>query len=239
MESQEIYPLFTKETPITALLSRNQTWASLQKQKTPTLFKDLANRQEPHILWIGCSDSRVPETTILSLLPGDVFVHRNIANVVSAGDLSVLSVVQYAVEILKVEHIIICGSPYNIVSDVGHYGCGGCIAAMGHKKLGLIDNWLRHIRDVRVNNAEQLDSIEKEEDRVRRLIELKLFFGDYADDSVVAQVNSMKRIPTVQEAMEGRGLEVHGWVFEVADGLIKSLDVPQDIGEKYYKVVPK
>jgi len=215
-EGEEPFPRYTAQTPITTLLDRNRTWAERQERENPLLFPSLANSQHPQILWIGCSDSRVPETTVLDLLPGDLFVHRNIANVVSAGDLSVLSVVQFAVEVLQVNHIIVCG----------HYGCGGCIAALGNKKLGLIDNWLRHIRDVRASHAKELDSLDGSA-RVSRLVEL----------NVVEQVNSAKRIPTVQAAMEERGLQVHGWVYDVSNGRIKPLETGNDACACHYEVI--
>jgi len=213
---QEPFPRYTAAVPVTALLDRNRAWAERQERENPLLFPSLVNSQHPQILWIGCSDSRVPETTVLDLLPGDLFVHRNIANVVSAGDLSVLSVVQFAVEVLGVNHIIVCG----------HYGCGGCIAALGNKKLGLIDNWLRHIRDVRAAHAQELDSLSDIQARTARLVEL----------NVLEQVNSAKRIPTVQDAMAERGLQVHGWVYDVSNGRIKPLETGKDVRATHYKV---
>jgi len=207
---------FTAESPISALLERNRAWVARQAEQEPQLFPSIAKGQSPQILWIGCSDSRVPETTVLDLLPGDIFVHRNIANVVSATDMSVLSVVQFAVEVLGVKHIIVCG----------HYGCGGCAAALGSKKLGLIDNWLRPIRDVRAAHAQELDSLPDTAARMNRLAEL----------NVIAQVDSVKRIPTVQEAMSQRGLEVHGWVFDVSNGLATPLDISSQGLDAAYQV---
>jgi carbonic anhydrase len=125
-------------------------------------------------MWIGCSDSRIPETTVLDLLPGDLYVHRNLANIVSTDDMSLLADVQYAVEVLGVNHIIICGIPTLDELTEGHYGCGGCSTALGHKDLGLIDNWLRHVRDVRNIHSEELDLIPDAEARSNRLVELKL-----------------------------------------------------------------
>lgn len=217
MDGLDPFPRYTAQTPVTALLDRNQAWAERQERENPMLFPTLANSQHPQILWIGCSDSRVPETTVLDLLPGDLFVHRNIANVVSAGDMSVLSVVQFAVEVLGVNHIIVCG----------HYECGGCIAAMGNKKLGLIDNWLRHIRDVRAAHATELDSLKDMHDRTNRLVEL----------NVLEQVNSARRIPTVQAAMEERGLQVHGWVYDVSNGRIKALKTGTDKSATSYQLI--
>jgi carbonic anhydrase len=163
--------------------------------------------QSPQILWVGCSDSRVPETTILDLLPGDVFVHRNIANVLPSTDLSSLSVLQYGVEVLQVQHIIVCG----------HYGCGGVNAALTNHKLGLIDNWLRNIREVRAKYHEQLEGLSPKE-QSNRLVEL----------NVVEQVRSVLKNANVQEAIEVRGLEVHGWVYDIATGECRELECLTD-----------
>ena len=167
-------PRFTDNTPITELFDRNAKWAARQAEENPGMIESLSHQQSPKILWIGCADSRVPETTILDLAPGDIFVHRNIANVVSATDMSVLSVVQFAVEVVKVKHIIVCGIILNTTRILisGHTDCGGCKASLTDHKLGLIDNWLRHIRDVRAQNADQIDKLPPNE-RLRRLVELK------------------------------------------------------------------
>jgi carbonic anhydrase len=167
----------------------------------------MAQGQSPQILWYGCSDSRVPETTVLDLQPGEVFVHRNIANLLPATDLSSLSVLQYAVEVLQVQHIIVCG----------HYGCGGVNAALAHKKLGLIDSWLRGVREVRAKYEKHLDGLNQKQ-QSDKLVEF----------NVLEQVRSLMKNANVQEAMEERGLEVHGWVFDISTGECHVLDCPQD-----------
>lgn len=196
-------------TPLTIpdLLERNKRWAEHTACTNPGLFPSLAAGQSPQILWVGCSDSRVPETTILDLLPGDVFVHRNIANILPPTDLSSLSVLQYGVEVLQVQHIIVCG----------HYGCGGVNAALGNHKLGLIDNWLRCIREVRAKYQDQLKCLPPIE-QSNRLVEL----------NVVEQVRSVLKNANVQEAIELRGLEVHGWVYNIATGECRALECPTD-----------
>ena len=146
------------------LLSNNKIWVEKQMQADPNFFEDLAKGQQPEYLWIGCSDSRVPANQITGTNPGEMFVHRNIANMVVHSDMNLLSVLSYAVEVLKVKHIIVCG----------HYGCGGVIAAMGNKQFGLIDNWLRHIKDVYRLHHEELDSIVDETERARRFVELNV-----------------------------------------------------------------
>ncbi|EPS40810.1 hypothetical protein H072_5305 [Dactylellina haptotyla CBS 200.50] len=205
---------FTSEDPIEALLQRNEHWSSSVTKKYPELFPSLASTQKPQIMWFGCSDSRVPETTILNLLPGEVFVHRNIANCLPTNDLSSLSVLQYAVEVLKVKHIIVCG----------HYGCGGVAAACGQKKLGLIDVWLKNIRDVRARHMEELEAIKDPESRIRRLVELH----------TKAQVHNVLHNANVIEAMRERDLKVHGFVYDVANGKIRKLQVPDDYATEIY-----
>ncbi|KAK6536202.1 hypothetical protein TWF281_000445 [Arthrobotrys megalospora] len=205
---------FTSDDPIEALLARNEHWSSSVSKKYPELFPSLASTQKPQILWFGCSDSRVPETTILNLLPGEVFVHRNIANCLPPNDLSSLSVLQYAVEVLQVKHIIVCG----------HYGCGGVAAACAQKKLGLIDVWLKNIRDVRAKNMTELDNIKDPELRVRRLVELH----------TKAQVHNVLHNANVIDAMKERGLKVHGFVYDVANGKIRKLKVPDDHATEIY-----
>lgn len=207
---------FTSTDNVETLLDRNRTWAQRLSALRPALFPALGNKQEPQILWIGCSDSRVPETSILDLLPGEVFVHRNIANVLPSDDLSSLSVIQYAVEVLKVKHIIVCG----------HYGCGGVMAALGNKKLGLIDNWLRYIRDVRAKHREELNAISEPQKRCNRLVEL----------NVIAQVHHVLRLANVQEAIEERGVQVHGFVYDVGTGYAEVLDVPSDPDAEAYGI---
>lgn len=188
------------------LLTNNKNWVAQQKLKNPTFFSELAEGQSPEYLWIGCSDSRVPANEITDTKPGEIFVHRNIANMVVHTDMNLLSVLSYAVEILHVKHIIVCG----------HYGCGGIKAAMGNKQFGLIDNWLRHIKDVYRINSKELDAIANPVDRERRLVEL----------NVVEQVYDLTKTSIVQNAwMNGQQLHVHGWVYEVSDGVIKDLNV--------------
>ena len=188
------------------LFDNNKKWASSVEKDNPGFFRKLSEQQAPEYLWIGCSDSRVPANEIVGLMPGDVFVHRNIANVVVYSDLNCLSVLQYAVEILKVKHIIVCG----------HYGCCGIKAAMSNEKQGLIDNWLRTIKDTYRNNEEKIRTFASEDERVSLLCEL----------NVVEQVKSVVHTTIVQGAWDrGQELAVHGWVYSIADGLIRDLDV--------------
>jgi carbonic anhydrase len=188
------------------LLENNKAWAILKKNSDPDFFADLANGQNPEYLWIGCSDSRVPANQITDTKPGEMFVHRNIANMVIHTDMNLLSVLSYAVDVLKVKHIIVCG----------HYGCGGVLAAMGHKQFGLIDNWLRHIKDVYRVHAKELDAIQDEDVRVRRFVEL----------NVIEQVNDLGKTTIVQNAWgRNQPLHIHGWVYDLQDGLIKDLGV--------------
>ena len=184
------------------LLQNNREWADRIKQEDPGFFKRLSQQQFPRYLWIGCSDSRVPANQILGLDPGEVFVHRNIANVMSHGDLNCLSVIQFAVDILKVEHILL----------VGHYGCGGVHAAMTGARVGLADNWLRHVGDVAQKHAALLEQVETESLRHARLCEL----------NVIEQVSNVCRTTTVRRAWErGQRVEVHGLVYGLGDGLLR------------------
>lgn len=188
------------------LLDYNLAWAQEKKSTEPDFFKNLSKQQTPNFLWIGCSDSRVPETQISQQNPGDIFVHRNIANLVLHSDMNLQSVLQYAVEVLKVGHVIVCG----------HYGCGGIKAALEDQKLGLIDNWLRNIKDLYQLHKEEIDSFEKESERVNRLSEL----------NVEQQVRYVCDNPFVRsEWASGRDLWVHGWVYDLETGLIKDLEV--------------
>ncbi|HPH85728.1 MAG TPA: carbonate dehydratase [Ferruginibacter sp.] len=188
------------------LLSNNKRWVVKQLRTDPNFFEDLAKGQQPEYLWIGCSDSRVPANQITGTTPGEMFVHRNIANMVVHSDMNLLSVLSYAVEVLKVKHIIVCG----------HYGCGGVIAAMGNKQLGLIDNWLRHIKDVYRLHHLELDAITDETQRARRFVEL----------NVVEQVIDLGKTSIVQNAWQKKQpLHIHGWVYDIHDGIIKDLDV--------------
>jgi carbonic anhydrase len=188
------------------LIENNRNWVKEQTNKDPNFFTDLANGQTPEYLWIGCSDSRVPANEITGTKPGEVFVHRNIANMVVHSDMNLLSVLSYAVEVLKVKHIIVCG----------HYGCGGVIAAMGTKQYGLIDNWLRHIKDVYRFHHLELDAIKDETQRARRFVEV----------NVMEQVRDLSKTSIVQNAWSNdQPLHVHGWVYDLNDGLIKDLGV--------------
>ena len=200
------------------LIENNRKWARSVTENDPNFFTNLAKKQCPEILWIGCSDSRVPANAIVGLAAGEVFVHRNIANVVAHSDINCLSVIEYAVAMLHVKHIIVCG----------HYGCGGVQAASENHNLGLIDNWLRHIRDVRREHDDELRAIEDDTARLNRLCEL----------NVVAQVNNVCHTSVVQEAWErGSSLSVHGWIYGIQDGQLRDLDVtntgPDDIAEAY------
>ena len=185
------------------MFDRNLAWATAIKEKDPGFFPALAAQQQPEYLWIGCSDSRVPANQIVDLPPGEVFVHRNIANVVVHTDLNCLSVIHFAVEVLKVKHIIVCG----------HYDCGGVMAAMDDKDHGLIDNWLRHIRDVDRLNSRKLEGLSKQE-RLDTLCEL----------NVKEQVTNVCNTPVVQKAWkQGQSLHIHGWIYKISNGLLKDL----------------
>ncbi len=186
------------------LFDRNLTWATSVRKKDPDFFSKLSRQQAPEYLWIGCSDSRVPANEIVDLPPGEVFVHRNIANVVVHTDLNCLSVIQYAVDILKVKHIIVCG----------HYGCGGIKAAMEDHEHGLIDNWLRHIKDVIRFNAKELNGLTREE-KLDLLCEL----------NVREQVTNVCNTTIVQNTWkQGGELSIHGWIYNIENGILKGLD---------------
>ena len=194
----------TDQPTLEILLERNRSWADLMTSSDPDFFARLARQQAPRYLWIGCSDSRVPANQIVGLLPGEMFVHRNVANVVVHTDLNCLSVLQYAVEVLKVEHVIVCG----------HYGCGGVLAALRGDKFGLIDNWLRHVQDVRGKYRTQLDAQSNEALRHDRLCEL----------NVIEQVVNVSQTTVVRDAWErGQTLTVHGWIYSLRDGLLRDL----------------
>ncbi len=187
-----------------SLLENNREWAARIKADDPHFFEKLSAQQAPEYLWIGCSDSRVPANQILGMMPGEVFVHRNIANVVIHTDLNCQSVIQFAVEVLKVKHVIVCG----------HYGCGGVLAAMGSSQYGLIDNWLRNIKDVYHRHRDELDAMEDESERVNKLCEY----------NVLAQLENVCHTTTIQNAWaRGQELHVHGWIYSVGDGLIRDL----------------
>lgn len=188
------------------LLENNRAWSEGIKAGDPGFFNALARQQSPRYLWVGCSDSRVPATQLVGLRPGELFVHRNVANVVVHTDFNCLSVLQFAVDVLKVEHVIVCG----------HYGCGGVQAAMQNLRLGLIDNWLRHVQDVMHAHEAQLAGIGDAARRLDRLCEL----------NVVEQVLNVGRTTIVQNAWErGQGVSVHGWIYGVGDGLLRDLGI--------------
>jgi carbonic anhydrase len=194
---------------LTRLLDQNRAWAKSIKASDPGFFQTLAKQQNPTFLWIGCSDSRVPATQLVGLVPGEMFVHRNVANVVVHTDFNCLSVMQYAVDVLKVDHIIVCG----------HHGCGGVKAAMDNPQLGLIDNWLRHVQDVHHEHGAALAKIEDETRRLDRLCEL----------NVIEQVLSVGRTTIVQSAWQrGQDLTVHGWIYGLEDGLLRDLGMSID-----------
>jgi carbonic anhydrase len=187
-------------------LQANREWAARMRASDPGFFERLRHQQSPQLLWIGCSDSRLPPDRIIGRQPGEVFVHRNVANVVVHTDMNILSVLQYGIEVLGVRHIVVCG----------HYGCGGIRASLKPEPLGLIDNWLRHIRDVLALHRPELDAIEDEERRADRLCEL----------NVAAQVANVCRTTIVQDAWrQGRPLAVHGWIYSLDDGLLRDLDI--------------
>lgn len=188
------------------LLENNKEWVARKIKQDPDYFNRLANGQKPPVLWIGCSDSRVPANEIIGAEPGEVFVHRNIANMVVHSDMNLLSVLDYAVNVLQVKHIIVCG----------HYGCGGVQTAMTNKHVGIIDNWIRHIKDVYRFHQKELNEIEDEKARFNRFVEL----------NVVEQVLDLAKTSIVQGAWEsGQEVHVHGWVYDVKDGLINDLKI--------------
>ncbi|REG86471.1 carbonate dehydratase [Marinomonas pollencensis] len=188
------------------LFQKNREWAEKVNSEDPDFFETLSKQQKPEYLWIGCADSRVPANQIVDLLPGEVFVHRNIANVVVHTDLNCLSVIQFAVDVLKVKHIMV----------VGHYGCGGIKAAMDAAEHGLIDNWLRHIKDVYRLHKSEVDSIADEHQRFDRMCEL----------NVMEQVSHVSQSSIVQNAWKnGQELHVHGWCYSINNGHITDLDV--------------
>jgi len=191
------------------LLEGNKKFVEEALKEDPEFFHKLANGQKPPILWIGCADSRVPANQITHTNPGEIFVHRNIANVVTHTDMNMLSVLDYAVNVLEVKHVIV----------TGHYGCGGVIAAMGHKQFGLIDNWLRHIKDVYRIYANELDAIKDEKERTDRLVEY----------NVIESVENLCKTSIIQNAWKSRpDLHVHGWVYNLGTGIITDLKVSRD-----------
>jgi len=188
------------------LFDNNRAWADSMVRQDPQFFMRLKHQQAPQYLWIGCSDSRVPANQIVGLMPGEMFVHRNVSNVVVHTDLNCLSTIQFAVDVLKVGHIIVCG----------HYGCGGVLSALREEKLGLVDNWLRHVQDVRVKHQGHLDQLRGAEERHARLCEL----------NVIEQAVNVCGTTAVRDAWSrGQPLAVHGWIYDVGDGLLRDLGV--------------
>jgi carbonic anhydrase len=201
-----------------SLLENNKKWVERNLENDPDFFNKLADGQQPPLLWIGCADSRVPANEIIGAKPGEVFVHRNIANMVVHTDMNMLSVLDYAINVLKVKHVIVCG----------HYGCGGVKAAMGNQNIGLIDNWIRHIKDVYRFHNDELNSIPDEQNKFDRFVEL----------NVVEQVMDLAKTSIVQAAWRSeQPLQIHGWVYDIKDGIIKDLNVNfennSQLGEVY------
>ena len=195
------------------LFANNRAWAAEMTLDDPEFFRRLSSQQAPQYLWIGCADSRVPANQIVGLVPGELFVHRNIANVVVHTDLNCLSVLQFAVDALRVRHIIVCG----------HYGCGGVLAALRDERLGLADNWLRHVQDVRSKHAAELKDLATESERHDRLCEL----------NVREQVTNVAQTTIVQDAWaRGQQLTIHGWIYGLRDGLLRDLGVWMDGGKR-------
>jgi len=191
------------------LFENNRAWARARTRQDPDFFRRLSRQQSPEHLWIGCADSRVPANEIVGLDPGELFVHRNVANVIAADDTNCLAVIQYAVDALRVRHIIVCG----------HYGCGGVQAALHGEATSDLNDWLEHVRDVRREHSTQLAGLTNDEDRWRRLCEL----------NVVSQVRNVCATGSVQAAWQrGQRLVVHGWIYDVQDGLLHDLDVSAD-----------
>jgi len=200
-----------------SLLKRNREWAKSKLKEDNNFFNNLVDVQNPEYLWIGCSDSRVPANDILGLQPGEVFVHRNIANQVIHTDFNCLSVVEYAVNILKVKNIIVCG----------HYGCGGVCASMEQQEFGLVDNWLRHLKDTYYQHREEVDAIEPLEARQSRLCEL----------NVLEQVYNLSKTNIVQKAWQrGQELTIHGWIYSLSDGLLKDLHIQNSCSEDLHRI---
>jgi carbonic anhydrase len=194
------------------LFENNRTWAEEMVREDPDFFTRLSAQQTPQYLWIGCADSRVPSNQIVKLLPGEMFVHRNVANLVVHTDLNCLSAIQFAVDVLQVGHIIVCG----------HYGCGGVLAALRDDKLGLIDNWLRHVQDIRGKHRDELKALASETERHNRLCEL----------NVTEQVVNVSQTTVVHDAWaRGQRLAVHGWIYDLRDGLLRDLGLCVDAAD--------
>ena len=200
------------------LFEQNRAWAEATLALDPDFFSKLARQQTPEYLWIGCSDSRVPANQVVGLLPGDVFVHRNVANVVVHTDLNCLSVLQFAIDVLRVKHVIVCG----------HYGCGGVGAALRDERIGLADNWLGHVRDVVAKHERRLAGLPDADARLARVCEL----------NVIEQVMNLCHTTVVRDAWRrGQALAVHGWIYGIHDGLLRDLkieaDRPEQLAERY------
>ncbi len=210
-------PVATDSTQdLTDLLANNRRWAAATKQREPGFFTRLAQQQNPRYMWIGCADSRVPANEITGLDPGEVFVHRNVANVVVHSDLNALSTIQFAVEHLKVKHIMV----------VGHYGCAGVRAAMRGIRVGLADNWLRHVQDVRLRHRKRLDHLPTEEQE-----------DILCEMNVIEQVGNVALSTVLQDAWaRGQRVAVHGWVYGLQDGLLKDLGVTMNCPEQVVEV---
>lgn len=209
---------------LSQLFDNNKQWAVDVEGQEPGFFKSLSEQQKPEYLWIGCADSRVPANEIVGLKPGELFVHRNVANTVVHTDLNCLSVIQYAVDVLKVKHIIV----------TGHYGCGGIMAAMNNARLGLIDNWLRHIKDVQYKHQEHIKSIEDETARADRLTELH----------VIEQVMNVSQTSIVKDAWDrGQELHLHSWIYGIKDGQLHDLGATitgtDDVNESYHNAITR
>ena len=209
-------------TPLGSLFSNNRSWAEERRGRDPAFFKDLAVQQSPEYLWIGCADSRVPAEELVGLAPGELFVHRNVANVVVHTDFNSLSVMQFAVDVLKVKHIIVCG----------HYGCGGVHATLRGTRVGLTDNWLRHVDDVLQKHFQLLSRYEEESIRLNHLCEL----------NVIEQVSNVCKTTVVRDAWErSQPLTVHGWIYGMSDGLLRDLHTsassPEEARSSYRQAV--
>lgn len=206
------------------LFENNRKWAASQIESDAEFFKKLTQQQQPEYLWIGCSDSRVPATQIVDLAPGEIFVHRNVANLVVKNDLNALSVIQFAVEALKVKHIIVCG----------HYGCGGIKTVMENKKLGVIDNWLANIQKIKAKYISELSKIKEQSVQLNKMCEL----------NVIEQVRNVCTTEFVQIAWEkNQNLSIHGWIYDISDGLLQDLDVcitsPEELNVQTEKALTK
>ncbi len=196
------------------LFANNKRWAEQIRRRDPDFFLKLTRQQRPRYLWIGCADSRVPANEIVDLMPGELFVHRNIANVLVHTDLNSLSVIQFAVDMLKVEHVIVCG----------HYGCSGVSAALRRERVGLADNWLRHVQDVCAKHERLLGGIADETLKSNRLCEL----------NVIEQVSNLAQTTVMQDAWtRGQDVTVHGWIYDIRDGLLRDLHVSATNGEEF------